>query len=150
MPTIPNPTQAPQAHRVFVYGSLRAGEYNHRGDFASSAKLVAEGVIRGATLVSLGVYPAIISSDDQTLEVIGEVYDLPEKTFKWIEAMELGAGYRRDPVKVLTGKDVVEADAYFFANPARLDGQPRVEGGDWVAYRHADDIASDSDEEEFG
>jgi gamma-glutamylcyclotransferase (GGCT)/AIG2-like uncharacterized protein YtfP len=123
--------------RLFVYGSLRRGEENHDRWFGSGATHVADGRIRGAELVSLGAYCCIVSTDDLTRTVMGEVYDVVAEVFTGIEGMEADAGYVRQPVRVHPIGDGPEgppilAEAYFYAKPQRVARRPRVESGDWI------------------
>jgi gamma-glutamylcyclotransferase (GGCT)/AIG2-like uncharacterized protein YtfP len=121
-------------NRIAVYGSLRRDEYNHRGSFATGAKFINKGIIRGAELVGGNAYPWIVESDNPSSSVVVEVYDLPNDLFDGIEAMEIGAGYERRPVKVELGDDglvAIDADAYFYTTPADLANYPRITSGDW-------------------
>jgi gamma-glutamylcyclotransferase (GGCT)/AIG2-like uncharacterized protein YtfP len=118
--------------RIAVYGSLRKGEYNHQGEFAKQAVHINTGLIHGAELVGGHAYPWLLESDDEDSSVVAEVYDIPDDTFNWIEAMEVGAGYERRPVQVVVGAVKMDADAYFFATPDALDEYPRITSGDWA------------------
>lgn len=125
-------------HRIFVYGSLRSGEYNHGLISHSNENVkVCDGTLYGAILKSLGAYPAIIPSDNDGDSVVGEVWDLEPRTFKMIEGMELGAGYVRrnkaiDVHEAETDGLQVAADAYFYADPTWLGGMKTIESGDWL------------------
>lgn len=114
--------------RIFVYGSLRSGEYNNY-ILEGSAK-IADGSIDDFELVSLGVFPAIIPSKGD--KVLGEVWDANERAFHSIERMELGAGYVRKEVLVTTPEGIISGDVYVYGKPERLDHCPRVKSGDWV------------------
>jgi gamma-glutamylcyclotransferase (GGCT)/AIG2-like uncharacterized protein YtfP len=124
-----------KTHRIFVYGSLRRGEHNHKKWFGDGATPVLDGHIRGAELVSLGAYCCIVPTSDPTCVVVGEVYDLTPEVFEGIEVMEKEAGYVRQPVHVYaaggTAIDPVRAEAYFFGRPDRIAKRPRVASGDW-------------------
>jgi gamma-glutamylcyclotransferase (GGCT)/AIG2-like uncharacterized protein YtfP len=120
-------TEQPTTKRIAVYGSLRKSEYNYRKDMGEP---IACGRIQGAQLFSLGAFPCIIVGDaEDTVEA--EVYELPEKVFNSIEAMELGAGYKRcvAPFAEHDGP-IYLVEAYFY--PAKADWfGPRIESGDW-------------------
>jgi gamma-glutamylcyclotransferase (GGCT)/AIG2-like uncharacterized protein YtfP len=122
----------PKPKRIFVYGSLRQGEYNY---FKEMGEPICVGKITNADLYSLGVFPCIVatSADDRT--VVGEVYDIPIKSFDDIERMELGAGYYRKAVKVAPTNrivhDLVDADAYFYPEVKAWFADARITSGDW-------------------
>jgi gamma-glutamylcyclotransferase (GGCT)/AIG2-like uncharacterized protein YtfP len=123
-------------HRVFVYGSLRRGECNHDTWFGRGAAAVADGFIRGAELVALGDYCCIVSIDDPTRTVLGEVYDITTEVFRAIEHMEVEAGYVRRPVEVYPCSHAddarpLAAEAYFYSMPDRVAHRRRIESGDW-------------------
>lgn len=130
-------------HRIAVYGSLRQGEYNYR---RAQGDPICTGKIHKAQLYSLGAYPCIVASDDEADEVVVEVYDIDDKLFIGIEAMELGAGYQRLPVKVWW-EDIqhdhngdgnpLDAEAYFFPDTRDWFG-PRVASGDWLKRKEND------------
>lgn len=122
--------------RIFVYGSLRKGEYNYREEMGEP---ICTGHIHKAQLYSLGAFPAIVASDDEADTVTGEVYDLADKQFASIDRMEVGAGYELRPVLVWWKEidrnfngdgNPLEAEAYFY--PAVQDWfGPRIDNGDW-------------------
>ena len=125
--------------RLFFYGSLRRDEYNHQR-FAKYLTHVADGHIKGAELIGGNGYPWVVPTTNDSNIVLGEVYDMDDKLFELIEAMELGAGYKRKQVEVeivVHGPehdidDVIDAEAYFYTQPADLDGLPRIASGDWT------------------
>lgn len=126
------PTSAPR--RLFVYGSLRTGEYNNY--ILEGSKLVnASTYIPGFELISLGAFPAIVPAENG--RVIGEVWDVDERAFNSIERMEVGAGYKRVAVQPIDESDLVpigytDVEAYVYGTPARLIDCPRVPSGDWT------------------
>lgn len=91
-------------NRVFVYGTLRKGwglnRYieDYKGKFINTVKL------KGYKMFSLGPFPAINESTNEEDYVIGEVYEFPEenleKAIGTLDAIELGAGYRRDTIEI--------------------------------------------------
>lgn len=76
---------------VFVYGSLRSGEYNNYL-LARSTK-ICDATVRGFDLYSLGAFPAVIPSSNSDVEVIGEVFNVDPLDLAVINRMERGAGY---------------------------------------------------------
>lgn len=107
--------------RLFVYGSLKKGFFNHnRFGFGDAAKFVGEGTASGVSLVRLGDLPyphAFVNEDGQ---VKGEVYDLDdERIANAIDAMEHGAGYHPHTVNV-NGDDAVMCVADDWTVNARI------------------------------
>ena len=126
----------------FVYGTLRAGEYNSillRGAIAHSrnAKL------SGAQMFDLGAYPMIIegeSSDEiwgELIEIETEKYEIILRSLDRLECVNGSnpenpdALYRRLRHTVLVENDVVEAWVYFGREVVARRGCI-VAGGDWV------------------
>lgn len=127
--------------RLFFYGSLRRAEYNHQR-FGKHLTHIADGYIKGAELIGGNGYPWIVPTTFRSKVVLGEVYEMDDKLFELIEAMELGAGYERKPVEVWSHDDVVDdsiqAEAYFYKYPDELKDFPRITSGDWTARDKGD------------
>jgi gamma-glutamylcyclotransferase (GGCT)/AIG2-like uncharacterized protein YtfP len=123
---------------LFVYGTLRRGEPNHRE--LGRARFVAQARTAPVyELVDLGSYPALLEGGETAVH--GELYEVDESWVGHVDAFEEApALYDRKPVR-LEGD---AAHAYVMrrdvAGPA-----PRIESGDWVrrdlAYR--DDFAAE-------
>lgn len=142
--------------RIFVYGSLRRGEFNHDRFKGFGDTLIATGTVAGALLKNLGPYPAIIASSNDLDRVVGEVYEIPDDLAEVIDRFERDAGFEARPVTVVASTSLgtgpstslgtgdesgevptrIEAEAYFFAHPDRLDRYETVEGGDWAKHDH--------------
>lgn len=119
--------------KIFVYGSLREGEYNH--DRFPLGDKIADGVIHGACMYDLGYYPCIVQSDDLSNRVWGEVYEPSLESSKAIENMEYGAGYTRESVAVLTTDgNQIRAFAYFFPKNRKFPVNGHIPHGDWVRH----------------
>ena len=73
-------------HRIFVYGTLMAGEYNHA--LIGSQVLEGEGFISGFDLYSLGRYPGIRPSEHCGHTVAGEVYLIDDSTLEQVNILE--------------------------------------------------------------
>ena len=115
--------------RVFVYGTLLAGEANHR--LLAGARLVGEGrtppVYR---LHDLGGFPGLVATGQHT--VAGEVYEVDDATLAALDRLEgHPRWYRRTPVTLEDG-DVVET--YLLA-PEQVVGRPVIPSGNWRARR---------------
>lgn len=84
--------------KVFVYGTLKRGYWNHR--LLEKSKFVGEGTISGYELYDLGSYPGIIPGEKKD-EVDGELYEIDNETLIRLDRLE-GEGflYLRKEVEV--------------------------------------------------
>ena len=77
--------------RVFVYGTLKRG---HRlSDWMANSAYVAKATCYGCVLTSMGPYPALIYTGLDNQGVKGEVWDMPERDYGALAAMESSVGY---------------------------------------------------------
>lgn len=123
--------------RLFVYGSLRAGETGEMAALLHAhARHVGVGTIR-ACLYAVSWYSAAAPCDDPAAAVHGDVFELHPETadavMKTLDAYE-GEAFLLRPVEVrMEDETSLEAEAYLFA--ARVDGLRRVAHGDWRRAR---------------
>ena len=117
------------ATRVFVYGTLRAGEPNHY-------LLDHHAMVRRARtepafeLVSLGAFPAMIAGG--ATAVVGEVYDVDAVTLAALDRLEGHPRfYRRTRIALEDGAAV---ETYLLA-PEQVEGRPVIDSGNWRARR---------------
>jgi len=76
--------------KLFVYGTLKKGEYNHK--CLENSTYVDDAMLEGYTLYDTGYgYPAAV--EKKSSRIMGEVYELSKEDYKYIRSMELGAGY---------------------------------------------------------
>lgn len=91
-------------HKIFVYGTLMAGEANNR-KFMSGAKFEGRAILEDYAMFELGSYPAILPVFGEVVK--GEVYIITEHTLKELHFLE-GEGelYRYNEVLITyeTGK----------------------------------------------
>lgn len=78
--------------RIFVYGTLRKGQFNHN-HFLSDAVLIGSTVVPDMALVSMGPFPAAVPAmkydeDKQQWVVVGEVYDVSDAELRAIDRLE--------------------------------------------------------------
>jgi len=112
-------------NRVFVYGTLRAGESNHRVlqgaqllDFTRSAPHFR--------LVNLGGFPAMVA--DGTTEIVGELYAVDSAILARLDRLEGHPDfYRRTDIPLEGG---AHAQAYLL-RAAQVRGKPTIASGDW-------------------
>lgn len=123
--------------RLFVYGSLRAGETGEMAALLHAhARHLGEGTIR-ACLYAVSWYSAAAPCDDPAAAVHGDLFELhpetAEEVMATLDAYE-GGDFALRPVEVRLGDEtLVGAEAYLFA--ARVDGLRRVAHGDWRRAR---------------
>ena len=79
--------------KLFVYGTLKKGEYNH--SYLKHSKYIDEAMLSGYTLYNTGYgYPAAVEKEGG--HITGEVYEVSDQEYKYIRSMELGAGYNEE------------------------------------------------------
>lgn len=110
--------------RVFLYGSLREGEYNF-GRLGHQKPLYTTKTSQGYLLVSLGAYPAMVPIGDRS--VVGEVHEIEDSQLPRFDAMEFGAGYTRELILLEDGKLVW---GYVMPWTPWMEGRI-VPSGDW-------------------
>lgn len=120
---------------LFCYGSLRTGEYNHT--LLNHSRKIADAVIDGFVLYSLGIFPAMVPSDDPSSQVYGEVFEVDPSEFACINRMELGAGYVAQEVSAIQTEDLAKTTyqclTYIFRDSKWLqDFAEIVPSGDWI------------------
>ena len=119
-------------HKVFVYGTLIAGEANaHWAGNARRQKAWTTG-----TIYDTGCrFPAFVKRG--RTHVKGEVLTVDDEGFKSMDRLEgYPRLYRREQIQVhLVGGGNVLAWVYIMNNLPK--GAPVIESGDWVAYRKA-------------
>ena len=115
--------------RVFVYGSLLAGEPNH--GVLAGAELVGPALTAPAfELFDLGAYPALVAGG--TRAVAGEVYLVDAAVLRRLDALEGHPGfYRRTRI---TLEDDRRTEAYLL-RPDQVVERRVVTSGDWRSYR---------------
>jgi gamma-glutamylaminecyclotransferase len=113
--------------RVFVYGTLRAGEANHgllhRARFVGAARTPA-----GYALHDLGAYPAMIAGGDGA--IAGEVYDVDAETLAALDELEdHPTYYQRTAITLADGATA----ATYLLSVADVAGHAVIASGDWRA-----------------
>jgi gamma-glutamylaminecyclotransferase len=115
--------------RVFVYGTLRQGEGNHR--LLLSARFVGEAhTVPGFALYDLGAFPGLVREGAGT--VTGELYDVDEATLAALDRLEgVPSFYRRERIEL---EGVGSTDAYTLTS-RQVRGCDLIPGGDWKRQR---------------
>lgn len=122
-------------HKVFVYGSLLSGFYNHvvLGD---STLLGVSKSPKGFAMLDLGYFPGVIK-DDSSKGVIGEVYEVDDAILSRLDRLEGYLAhsperglYDRIEIDTKFGKAII----YIYNNHYGRSKENLVEGGDWRLY----------------
>jgi len=121
---------------VFVYGTLREGETNHR--YLKHAELVAEQAWTMGCLYDTGYgYPALISGKER---VYGECYKVTKREHWLLDQLEgyRGEGkdnlYNRVLSTIYTKYGQFKAYVYIYALD-RVEEMEKISTGDWKAYK---------------
>lgn len=117
--------------RVFVYGTLKAGHYNHEFYLGGNdgVEYLGRCYITGDyTMYSNGAFPMVCKGDDPdaTRHIVGEVYEVDEATLDALDALEGHPDwYRREKVETPWKK----AWVYIMPPQASHTPQSAVESG---------------------
>ena len=124
---------------LFTYGTLRLNESHPMANFlAENAALVGLAILPKAKLYRIDWYPALIETNDEKDEVIGDLFKLNDNT-AWTKIDEyegIGMGeqpyeYRREKVQIKTEKEELESWVYFY-NVALPENSELIESGDFL------------------
>lgn len=131
---------SPRTHfyPVFVYGTLRKGEGNHR-IIQPYIDSMLPAALSDANLYDLGAFPAVSDGDGY---VIGELYGLKNygrdnyaegiQELDWLEGVGSGL-YKRELRTVIDNRGGVwRAWVYLAGQTIRLAEKKRIASGDWL------------------
>lgn len=116
--------------RIAVYGSLRLDEYNYnyfKSRYPNEIKFIKTIAISGYKLYSLGSYPGIKETSDNT-ELVIDIFEVSENVYSMITDMELCSGYK---IKKL---DIDNIPTTLYVYTANIANCTLVESGDWSKY----------------
>lgn len=124
---------------LFTYGTLRLNESHPMALYLSEkAELVGLAIMPKAQLYKIDWYPALIQTNDEQDEVIGDVYKLKDKAaFEKLDEYEgIGVGkppyeYRRAKVIIKTENEVLESWVYFYNVELPINSE-LIESGDFL------------------
>ena len=122
--------------QLACYGTLRYGHGNHNWFLRDVLMCSAGSMITGYTMSTFGGYPAVFSTGNEEDVIIVDVFDLstapePESLLRSIDAMEIGAGYRRDVVTTTSGLEVY---LYVMLDEDKEYFPEEIPSGDWNDY----------------
>lgn len=118
--------------RVFVYGTLLAGEPNHR--LLEAASFVGPAVTPPVfSLVDLGPFPALVEGGAGA--VVGEVYEVDRPTLARLDQLEGHPRfYKRQRIALDDGSHVET----YVLSPEQVAGRPVIGSGNWRARQGAE------------
>jgi len=110
--------------RIFTYGTLMAGQPNHR--LLARAKRIGPARTQPRfDLVDLGPFPGMVTGG--TTAVLGEVYEVDRETLAALDRLEGHPRfYERKTIRLANGQWIA---TYIY--PQRPSGRPLIESGDW-------------------
>lgn len=120
-----SPTTSAGAHKVFVYGTLKRGLYNHRLLDRGNARFIGEARTKEkgfAMLLAKAGYPYLVRTTEDARVIDGELYAVDDATLEHLDVLEeIATGmYSREVMTVeLLGEPSREEDAYFYLAGAR-------------------------------
>lgn len=124
------------ARYVFVYGTLRKGDYNDINALRPAPQFVGHSQTFG-TLYHLGSYPGLILGGDQP--VVGEVYAINAVLEPMLDEIEHlypvpTDEYVKRTITVQVAGVSLKCLVYEI-NPSYTVGKPILAGGDWMCER---------------
>lgn len=117
--------------KLFIYGSIKRGFFNHERFNFHKIPFLGEKVIKGFELVNLGAYPGMIPAASNEEEVKGELYeiDTSKEEYAFLSDIEERAGYNLQKVEISPKKP--EDTIYAFIYHHR-GGEEKIPGGVWL------------------
>lgn len=116
-----------KTHRVFVYGTLRRGCYNHH--YLQDTPCL--GACRSApafTMLDLGPFPGVVRGG--TTGVCGEVYRIDAADLARLDELEgYPVDYTRELIETRFGQ------AWIYLLRASAADAPKISSGDWCRHR---------------
>lgn len=117
-------------HKIFTYGTLRKGHYNHP-ILEKSTYLGKAQTNPAFTMLNLGAYPGIVHQG--RTPIIGEVYEVDDQTLKRLDRLESHPNfYERVPLEVTLENDTVAVEGYVLPAKWLDDRAAIIDSGDWA------------------
>lgn len=119
--------------RLFFYGTLREGMYNHYRFFGNGgAAKVGNGTLADHSLVVAYTLPFLLKEPGKS--VVGEVWDVTDAgKLVTLHDMELGAGYTFVEVDIALEDGSVTKAGVYMGDSRPHDAEP-VESGDYAKW----------------
>lgn len=112
--------------KVFVYGTLLSGEGNNY--LLEGSQKLGDAKVQGFLMKNLGPFPACVPNDNINAEVVGEVWEVSDETFKRLDRLE---GYPDFYDRTLVGTS--HGEAWIYINVA-ASGRPTIQSGNWKQH----------------
>jgi gamma-glutamylaminecyclotransferase len=120
--------------KVFVYGTLLAGEPNSRL-LARSQRLGDARTGEGFALFDLGAFPGMVRARAGVGSVIGELYEVDDETLEALDRLEGHPSfYRRTAITLAPPRDAEPVWTYLL-RPEQVAGRKQIPSGSWRAHR---------------
>jgi len=118
--------------KVFVYGTLLAGEPNSR--LLARAQQIGDArTEEGFALFDLGAFPGMVRVREGT--VVGEVYEVDRETLAALDRLEGHPSIYRRTAITLAPPMQAEPVWTYLLRPEQVAGRIRIESGSWRAHR---------------
>ena len=115
-------------HRVFVYGTLLAGEPNHYW-LAGAEPIGPARTAPAFELYTFGPYPGLVAGGHTS--VVGELYAVTDAILARLDRLEgYPDFYDRQEIALTEGTAIA-----YTVRPDQVWGLPRVPNGDWRTLR---------------
>ena len=126
----------PSGDLMLIYGTLRAGEYNHEAfELDQNATFLGEGRLSGYAMRDVGKFPIAYKTGDLEDSIVVELYEVHNKEAACtLDQMERDYGYKRQRFTVDTGEGELENVGMYVMPGKKVDDLPQVPGGDWVRH----------------
>ena len=113
--------------KIFVYGTLMKGDYNHSIISNRNNKFLKNAVTKkGFTLYDLGGFPGMTKEGNSS--VVGEVYEVCNATVSRMDILEGHPQfYRRSTIELQCGEKVQT----YILDDAYVRGCPVIKSGSW-------------------
>lgn len=113
--------------KIFVYGTLMKGEFNHSILSSPHVNYLKNGITkRNYTLYNLGAFPGMVANGSNS--VVGEIYEVDDFTINMLDGLESHPTfYKRTKIELQGGEKVQT----YILNESYLEGCEIIKSGDW-------------------
>ena len=118
--------------KVFVYGTLLAGEPNSRL-LARAQRIGDARTEEGFALFDLGAFPGMVRAREGI--VVGELYEVDRETLAALDRLEGHPSFYRRTAITLAPPMQAEPVWTYLLRPEQVAGRIRIESGSWRAHR---------------